>query len=67
MFLFNEDIKPLWDVTSLWTIFLSLVGAMPEIAAFAAFIWTCIRIYETDTVQNIFRKRRKKNVRLQKE
>ncbi|MBO6542281.1 MAG: hypothetical protein JJ939_11995 [Alphaproteobacteria bacterium] len=29
----------------------SLFGYLPEFAALATLIWTCIRIYETQTVQ----------------
>lgn len=46
-----EQAKPIGDVLSLGAIFASLLGYMPNIAAAAAFVWTCIRIYETKTVQ----------------
>lgn len=46
-----EHAKSVVDAVSLSTIALALLDKMPAIAALAAFLWTCIRIYETKTVQ----------------
>ena len=54
----SEQLKMAGDGLSIGTIILSLFDKMPSIAAFAAFIWTLIRIWETETVQGWIRKRR---------
>lgn len=50
-----EHAKGTIDVLSLSTIFLALLDKMPGIAALAAFVWTLIRIYETDTCKRFIR------------
>lgn len=43
---------------SLGTIALTLLDKMPSIAALAAFVWTLIRIWETETVKKFVRRLR---------
>jgi hypothetical protein len=39
------------DTASIGTVAATLAGWLPHVAAFASLVWTCIRIYETNTVQ----------------
>jgi hypothetical protein len=39
----------------------TLAGLLPALAAVLTIIWTAIRIWETDTVQDLFQKRRKRD------
>ncbi len=46
----------------------SLLGWLPPVAAFIAFVWYCIQIYESSTVQKwLFRRRLRKLTRLREE
>lgn len=47
----KDHIKLMIDGVSVSTIIGTLLGWLPALAALASFIWTCIRIYETRTVQ----------------
>jgi hypothetical protein len=40
------------DTTSILLILGSILDFLPHLAALLSIIWVCIRIYETDTVQN---------------
>lgn len=55
-----EQVKVAGDVTSVATVSAALMGWLPAIAALVTIIWTGIRIYETDTVQNWLKKRKEK-------
>ena len=48
-----ETAKIAGDVLSLATLLGSLASILPAVAAVLTIIWTCIRIYETDTVQKL--------------
>lgn len=48
----------LWDVTAVGTIFASLVGVVPSVAAFLALIWYALQIYESETFRSLFRRNR---------
>jgi chromate transport protein ChrA len=39
----------------------TLMGILPSIAAIFTIIWTSIRIYESNTVQNLIQKMKGKN------
>ena len=39
------------DAISIGVVLASLLNFLPEIAALTSIIWTCIRIYETKTIQ----------------
>ena len=46
-----ETAKALGDYVSIGTVVATLAGWLPALAALASLIWTCLRIYETKTVQ----------------
>lgn len=54
----DESTKNLVDTASVATVVGTLAGILPAIAALFTIVWTCIRIYESRTVQD-FLKRRK--------
>lgn len=56
----NEHTKHLIDWTSIGVVLGTLMNFLPAIAALASLIWTCIRIYETKTVQEWLAKRKAK-------
>ena len=57
----GEGIKHLIDGLSVVTVLGTLIDMLPSIAALFTIVWTLIRIYETDTVRKIFK--RKPNAR----
>jgi hypothetical protein len=46
-----EQYKPVGDVLSIGAVVGTLADALPVFAAVLSIVWTCIRIYETETVQ----------------
>lgn len=48
----DDTVKQVADGLSIVTVVGTLAGVLPSIAAIFTIIWTGIRIYETDTVQN---------------
>ena len=52
-----ETVKYLADGASILTVVGTLSGLLPGVAAVFTIVWTGIRIYETDTVQNLLKKR----------
>ncbi len=50
-----DDLKHAIDAISIGTIMATLIGWLPAFAALASLIWSCIRIYETKTVQRWLR------------
>lgn len=54
----DESTKTLVDTASVATVVGTLAGILPAIAALFTIVWTCIRIYESRTIQD-FLKRRK--------
>jgi glycerol-3-phosphate acyltransferase PlsY len=54
----DEHTKTLVDTASVATVVGTLAGILPAIAALFTIVWTCIRIYESRTIQD-FLKRRK--------
>lgn len=50
-----EYTKHVIDAASVGAAFAALAGWLPSIAAAASLVWTCIRIYETKTVQGWLR------------
>lgn len=57
-----EHTKPVLniiDALSVSTVVGTLMGILPSIAAIFTIVWTIIRIYETDTVQNWLKSRKK--------
>lgn len=51
-------IKFFIDVASVGTVLGSLVALLPPLAALFTLIWTGIRIYETETIQKLFKKKK---------
>lgn len=56
----QETAKHVVDALSIGTVVATLTGILPSIAAIFTIVWTAIRIYETETVQNILKKMPKK-------
>jgi len=52
----DEGMKHTIDLVSVTTVFGTLMGTLPEIAALFSIAWSILRIYETDTVQKIIQK-----------
>jgi hypothetical protein len=56
----DEHIKQVGDALSIITVVGTLAELLPAMAAILTIVWTAIRIWETDTIQYIF-KRKKTN------
>lgn len=56
----NED-KHLLDLTSVSVVWLAFFEKLPEIALLVTIVWTLLRIWETDTVQNLVGRKDKDN------
>ena len=54
----NESTKHVLDGLSLVTVLGALVDLLPAVAALFTIIWTGIRIYETDTIQQLLGKKK---------
>jgi len=50
----DESVKHIVDGLSVVTVLGTLVDMLPSIAAGFTIVWTGIRIWETDTIQRIF-------------
>ena len=57
----SEPTKHIVDLASMTTLLGTLIGLLPNITAFLTFVWMCIRIYETDTVQSILGRKKTKD------
>ena len=57
----GEDMKQVGDTFSVATMVGTIAGLLPALAALLTVVWTAIRIWETDTVQDLFSKRRKRD------
>jgi len=53
----EQAVKAAGDVVSLSVVVGTLANWLPAIAALISIIWGAIRIYETDTVQRMLRKK----------
>jgi|TARA_R100000900_G_C3258881_1_gene149024 hypothetical protein len=51
----SETIKQTIDAVSMVTVVGTLVDVLPALAALFTIVWTCIRIYETKTIQKFIR------------
>ena len=56
----SEGTKHAVDAVSVVTVVGTLAEILPSVAAIFTIVWTSIRIWETETVQNIIKKVRKK-------
>jgi hypothetical protein len=54
----NESTKHVLDGLSVITVLGALVDLLPAVAALFTILWTGIRIYETDTVQQLLGKKK---------
>jgi len=52
----DEQVKQIGDAVSILTVVGTLAELLPAIAAIFTIVWTAIRIWETDTVQCMFRR-----------
>lgn len=50
----DEHVKQVGDALSIITAVGTLVEILPALAAVLTIVWTAIRIWETDTIQLIF-------------
>ena len=55
-----EQVKAVGDALSITAVLGTLAGALPAIAAIFTIVWTAIRIYETDTVQKMLGRRKRR-------
>ena len=53
----SETTKHAVDAASLFTVLVTLVDLLPAVAAAFTIVWTLIRIWETETVRKLFRKK----------
>jgi len=59
----GEDMKQVVDTFSVATAVGTILETLPPLAALFTIIWTAIRIWETDTVQDAFQKKRKRDAK----
>ena len=57
----HETAKHVVDALSIMTVVGTLVEMLPSVAAIFTIVWTAIRIWETETVQNLFGRKGTKN------
>ena len=57
----DEATKHIIDFASVATVLGTLADMLPSIAALFTIVWTGIRIYETDTIQELLGKKEKDN------
>lgn len=53
-----ENFKSVGDAVSVFTVVGALIEMLPSIAALFTIVWTGLRIYESQTVQNLINKRK---------
>jgi hypothetical protein len=59
----GEDMKQVVDTVSVATAVGTISAILPPLAALFTIVWTFIRIWETDTVQDLFEKKRKRDAK----
>jgi hypothetical protein len=57
----HETAKNVVDALSIMTVVGTLVEMLPSVAAIFTIVWTAIRIWETETVQNLLGRKGKQN------
>jgi hypothetical protein len=55
----DEQVKQIGDALSIITVVGTLAELLPAIAAVLTIVWTAIRIWETETIQCVFRRSNK--------
>ena len=53
----QEGTKQVLDSVSIVTVVGTLADVLPAVAALFTIVWTALRIWETETVQRMFRKK----------
>lgn len=53
----DETVKSIVDAFSVVTVVGTIVNALPAVAAIFTIVWTGIRIWETETVQRLFKRK----------
>jgi hypothetical protein len=61
----HETTKHVVDALSIMTVVGTLVEMLPSIAAIFTIVWTMIRIWETETVQNLLGRKGKQSAEQQ--
>ena len=61
----HETTKHVVDALSIMTVVGTLVEMLPSIAAIFTIVWTVIRIWETETVQNLLGRKGTKDAKQQ--
>jgi hypothetical protein len=56
-----EDTKEILDIAAASTAVLSLAAWLPPTASILTIVWLGIRIYESETIQALVKKKRKDN------
>jgi chromate transport protein ChrA len=54
----QEESKAIVDVLAIGGTVGTIAGILPPLAALITIIWTCLRIWETDTVQKLLNKQK---------
>lgn len=62
----HETVKTVLDGLSIFTVIGTLVDMLPSVAALFTIVWTGIRIWETDTMQRMFRRKKSQNAQQDK-
>jgi hypothetical protein len=57
----HETTKHVVDALSIMTVVGTLVELLPSVAAIFTIVWTAIRIWETETVQNLLGRKGKQS------
>lgn len=58
-----DHLKPTLDMASIGATVAALIDMLPAATAVLSFVWMLIRIYETDTIQKLIARWRKKRER----
>lgn len=59
----DDGMKQVVDTVSVATAVGTVAAVLPPLAALFTIVWTLIRIWETDTVQHLFQKKRKRDAK----
>jgi hypothetical protein len=54
----EAEAKTVIDALAVTTTVSTLMGWMPAVAAALSIVWTVVRIFETDTIQNLINKKK---------
>tara|TARA_R110000796_G_scaffold247951_1_gene374107 strand:- start:598 stop:768 length:171 start_codon:yes stop_codon:yes gene_type:complete len=52
----QEETKAVLDAVAVGGTVGALAGWLPPLAALATIVWTCLRIWEMETIQGLFKK-----------